>query len=187
MNSLLKKITIAEFYIKTLETKYKPQNIFVFWSGGKDSTVALHIIKNMYNYIPFPVVFKDSTLEFPEVYDFVKTISLKWNINLIWDTLPQKIVNKINSVPTIELKRKILNKEKDILARRINADGDCKCIINGIRWFEHFHSINAFFRKKGDITFLYPILHFTERDIWDYTHMFNMPYISLYNQGYNHF
>jgi phosphoadenosine phosphosulfate reductase len=29
-----------------------------------------------------------------------------------------------------------------------------------------------------------PILHFTERDIWDATHHFEIPYCPLYEQGY---
>jgi len=29
-----------------------------------------------------------------------------------------------------------------------------------------------------------PILHFTERDIWDNTHLHNLPYCSLYKIGY---
>lgn len=188
MHSLKDKITITEFYIKWIETKYQSGKIFVFWSGGKDSTVILHIIKNMHNdKVPFPVIFKDSTLEFPEVYNFIKTISKNWKIKLIWDVLDDNIVKKIKEAPDIESKRKILNKVKYEPISKIKSKYDCKGIINGIRWSEHFHSINTFIRQKDNFTFLYPILHFTENDIWDYTSRFQIPYVKLYDKGYNHF
>lgn len=46
-------------------------NIHVAFSGGIDSTVLLHITRDMYKNIP--AVFSDTGLEFPEIRSFVKS------------------------------------------------------------------------------------------------------------------
>lgn len=51
--------------------------VYVSFSGGKDSTVLLHIAREMYPGIE--AVFVDTGLEYPEVRDFVKSIeNVRW-------------------------------------------------------------------------------------------------------------
>lgn len=65
------KLRIREFYIY-----YKGQ-VYIAFSGGKDSTVLLHLIRSMYPDVP--AVFIDTGLEFPEIRNFVKTFD-----NVTW-------------------------------------------------------------------------------------------------------
>lgn len=48
----------------------KGENVYVSWSGGKDSTVLRHIAKSFYPDIT--CVYVDTGLEYPELKEFVK-------------------------------------------------------------------------------------------------------------------
>lgn len=58
---------IKEFY------KENKRNVYVSFSGGKDSTVLLELIRSIYPDIEG--VFVDTGLEYPEIKDFVKKTS----------------------------------------------------------------------------------------------------------------
>jgi 3'-phosphoadenosine 5'-phosphosulfate sulfotransferase (PAPS reductase)/FAD synthetase len=52
-------------------------NVYVSFSGGKDSTALLHQVRRIYPNVP--AVFVDTGLEYPEIRDFVKTVD-----NVVW-------------------------------------------------------------------------------------------------------
>lgn len=52
----------------------------VLWSGGKDSTVLLHLVRKQEPNII--VVHNNTGVEFPETEKFVKEIKEEWNLNL---------------------------------------------------------------------------------------------------------
>ena len=52
----------------------------VAWSGGKDSTVLLHLVRQ---HIPdVDVIFNDPGVDFPETYSFIESTANQWNLNL---------------------------------------------------------------------------------------------------------
>lgn len=58
---------------------YGTEGVYVSFSGGKDSTVLLDIVRNRMGYSEIPAVFVDTGLEYPEIRDFVKTFD-----NVVW-------------------------------------------------------------------------------------------------------
>lgn len=69
--SLDRKLRISQTRIIEWYEKFNGQ-VYVAFSGGKDSTVLLHIVRQLYPDVE--AVFVDTGLEYPEIKDFVKTI-----------------------------------------------------------------------------------------------------------------
>ena len=74
--SLERKIQVTQTRIIEWYMKNKG-NVYVSFSGGKDSTVLLDIVRKIYPDVP--AVFLDTGLEYPELREFVKTFS-----NVVW-------------------------------------------------------------------------------------------------------
>ena len=65
------KIRFTERRIEEWVKEFGVNGCYVSFSGGKDSTVLLHIVRNLYPEIE--AVFVDTGLEYPEIRSFVKT------------------------------------------------------------------------------------------------------------------
>ena len=78
-NDQLKQLQALPLNIKIRKTEQRIRewyehwegNVYVSFSGGKDSTVLLDIVRNLYPNVP--AVFSDTGLEYPEIKEFVKT------------------------------------------------------------------------------------------------------------------
>lgn len=73
---LSRKIQVTQTRIIEWYIKNKGQ-VYVSFSGGKDSTVLLDLVRRIYPEVPG--VFLDTGLEYPEIRDFVKTKE-----NIVW-------------------------------------------------------------------------------------------------------
>jgi len=71
LKETLSRMKIAEFY------HYLGGKVYISFSGGKDSTVLLHLIRSKFPDVE--AVFADTGLEFPEIRNFVKqTANVTW-------------------------------------------------------------------------------------------------------------
>ena len=67
------KIRMTETRIRGWVHEYGEDGVYVSFSGGKDSTVLLDIVRNRCGYKNIPAVFVDVPTQYPELRDFVKT------------------------------------------------------------------------------------------------------------------
>ena len=156
----------------------------VTFSGGKDSLVVLHLTRSLsWVTVPFPVFSIDTTVKFPETIKFRDRIASLWNLNLIVLTNSETAgiikIAKDKQACCQALKIQPLNEA----IVKYNVRG----LITAIRWDEQGartteQPISP--RVNPPHTRIHPILHFTEADIWDYIHAFELPYCELYDKGY---
>ena len=67
------KILMTQERIRNWVREYGEEGTCISFSGGKDSTVLLDIVRNRMGYKDIPAVFVDTGLEYPEIRDFVKS------------------------------------------------------------------------------------------------------------------
>ncbi len=161
-----------------------PNKIALAWTGGKDSTTTLHLLRELCSgKVPIPVLHTDTSAKFKEIYEFRDRIAREWQLNLL-------IERNEEAIKTIKI---AANKEEcclklkaEVIAGAIKKYG-WDALITGMRWDEQPDRVaETYFspREKPAHTRVHPILHFTEMDIWQYIKDNSVPYCSLYQRGY---
>ena len=169
--------------LKEAIEKFGMEKVAVAWSGGKDSTTVLHLIRQEFKKVIIPVVFIDTSVKFKEIYSFRDKLAKEWNLNLI-------IVKNEEALKTIKIAQ---NKEeccyllKTIPLREAITSHGWQALITAVRWDEQEARKNETYfspRENPPHTRIHPILHFRELDIWAYIRKYNIPYCELYHKGY---
>lgn len=137
MNSVeLKMLQSLPFELKVLKTQQRIREwvthfgvngVYVSFSGGKDSTVLLDIVRKMYPDVE--AVFVNTGLEYPEIQRFVKTFD---NVKLLYPEMSFKDVITTYGYP-------LLSKS---IASKIEASR------RGLKWAEKYFEGTAT-RKNG--------------------------------------
>lgn len=71
------KVSMTQQRIREWINQFGVEGVYVSFSGGKDSTVLLHLVREMYPDVP--AVFVDTGLEYPEIREFVKSFdNVEW-------------------------------------------------------------------------------------------------------------
>ncbi len=160
------------------------ESLVLTFSGGKDSLVVLHLTRSRCgDTVPFPVFSIDTTVKFPETIQFRDRIASLWNLDLI-------VLKNSETAGIIEIAK---DKQACCQALKIQPLNEAivkynvRGLITAIRWDEQGarateQPISP--RENPPHTRIHPILHFTEADIWDYIHAFELPYCELYDMGY---
>jgi len=181
-----KKVEKSIYIIRKAAKKYPSDKIGIAWTGGKDSTVLLHLVRLAFDgKVPFKVIFNDSTMEFEEIYEFIDKMKKLWGLDLITIKHSKKELKDFEATSDRERKKELSRLMKITAINHVVKKYKLKALIAGIRWDEHeSRSKETYFSKRKDHDRVHPILHFKEKDIWDYIHHFGVPYVNLYAKGY---
>ncbi len=154
------------------------------WTGGKDSTTILHMLRDLgQGRVPIQVLNIDTSVKFPEIYEFRDRLAAEWELDLI-------IARNDEALRTIQVaadQEECCTKLKtQVIADTIRRQG-WQALITGMRWDEQpERRQEEYFAPRSEPAHLrvHPLLHFTELDIWQYLKEHRVPYCSLYRQGY---
>lgn len=200
---------------------YDPAECAITWTGGKDSTTNLWLIRQvcLEENIDLPrVITIDEGDAFPEITGFLIRTSKKWHVDLKWlcnfdvlrccqshlnNTINVEDLNERNQA---ELKRIDFELSsfpfeaesytgnhlmKTVVLNQFIEENNIKLLFMALRRDEQAarRHDEYFTKHEGghlmpEHTRVSPILHFTERDIWDNIKLHNLPYCPLYKLGY---
>lgn len=201
--------------------KFTPDELAITWTGGKDSTTTLWIIRQVCqeDNIKLPKVMTiDEFDSFEEIHDFLNKYTKEWNLDIEW-CRNDDVVKAAGGKLFATVKVKGLNERNQAELKRIGFEEDSfpfeaesytgnhlmktvmfntyierhhvKGIFQGLRRDEQAARVeDDYFEEKEAAhlipghTRIKPILHFTERDIWDNIKINKIPYCILYEQGY---
>ena len=116
-------------------------NVYVSFSGGKDSTVLAHLVHDMYPEVP--LVFCNTGLEYPEIQAFAKKMGAefirpKMNFSEVISTYGYPIISKENA-EAIHYARKIRNGTEETKGRTGHRRRKLTCkdssVFNKTKWF----------------------------------------------------
>jgi len=207
--------------IRQAYKQFKPEDMAIAWTGGKDSTLSLYCWHKtcLEDGLKMPQVMTISEFDvFEEIDDFMTQIARAWELDLVWCT-NQDLINAASGKLNNIVKVKDLNKRNQDELKRINFTEDSfpfeaesytgnhlmktvvfnkyiedhskKLMVQGLRRDEQTaRAADEYFEKKEaanlipEHTRVKPILHFTERMLWNTYATFPIPYCVLYERGY---
>lgn len=151
-SNIYQKIDHAIMVIEQFCTK--TQNPTIAFSGGKDSTVLMHLIRNIMKK-DIPALFVNTGNEFPEVIKFAS----------------KKYTNVTTIRPKIHLP-KIISKYNCI-----TGEMGCESMLRQKAWLRT--GCNTFGKHSKSK----PFSIWTERDIWEYKKIFDVEFCEIYNDN----
>ncbi len=183
MNFSEKAERSREIIMSTVE-KYNSEKLGVLFTGGKDSIVTLHLIRQMFGgNVPFKVIWIDTSVKFPENKAFVEKMKKLWQLKL-YTFKNEDALKDIQIAHNRDLCCKHLKTEPLMMA--VRALG-LKALITGERQDEdhnRYAETNLSEWPESLHIKINPIKHFSAEDVWNYIENYHVPYCSLYQKGY---
>lgn len=162
-------------------------NLAVAFSGGKDSLVMLHLALNENPDIP--VVYNNTTVEFPETLQYVKKLRKEWRFDLRVTKCEVPFLKAVRRKGwATHEDRWCCKPYKDSPARKFLLENGIDAEITGTTRTESIYrrSLKAFKwpKKEPQMIRVHPIYDWNYWEVWRYIRENNLPYNPLYNKGY---
>jgi len=218
---LAKKMADAQQIVQEALQRYGAGRLAVAWTGGKDSTLVLYIVRQACREAgtPLPPCFCiDEGDMFPEIRAFIERVGAQWDADVRMlhnDDVSRAAGGRMGAGVRVadldarnraEIERLGYDEDafiyepesfvgnhlmKTAVLNRYLFDSGVAGFFGGIRWDEQAARADETHISPREATpcspthvRISPILHFTERDVWDTTHHLGIPYCALYAEGY---
>ena len=168
------KVQIAIDRIRQFEP---PEGYYVAFSGGKDSCVVLDLVKRAG--VKYDAHYNLTTVDPPELVYYIREHHADVEVHKPKETMWQLIARK--GMLPMRTRRYCCEVLKE-------GGGKGRLVVTGVRWAE---SVRRSKRRMVETCmtdnskrYLHPIIDWTEYDIWEYIHTNDLPYCSLYDEGF---
>lgn len=188
------KLTDTNAIIKHHLDEFNGKTVLSF-SGGKDSTLVLYLIRQVEPNIE--VVFNDTGVEYPETKEFVQSLKDLWQLNLLvvpplktfwqcWDEYGPRRGKRGNHKNTARCCYWL--KEKPMI-QAIKEHGwlgmftGVTAVESRIRMFVARDKGQCYHNVQWNLCKIHPILWWTEAEVWAFTKDNRLPFNPLYAKG----
>lgn len=116
----------AKEVVRETFKKFTPEELAITWTGGKDSTTTLWIIRQVCqeDNIKLPKVMTiDEGDSFPEIHDFLNKWAKEWKLDLEW-CINQDVIDAAGGKLNAIIKVKDLNERNQAEIKRIGYEED---------------------------------------------------------------
>lgn len=154
------------------------EKLAVLCSFENECVVTMHLIREIYGETNFPIIFIDHGQHFPEVYEFKEKLSNLWNLQVI-SIKPKKEYDEVKEdkkeccywLKTEPFQRAVNENQLKAVCIPTHSDADDSSESVEKREDEKFYRV-------------YPLLDWSENEIWRYIRINKLLYCSLYDKGY---
>ena len=165
--------------IDLLKAHEPPEGYYLAFSGGKDSCVIKELARM--SGVKFDVWYNNTTIDPPELVQFIRKhhADVKWN-QPKHGAMMSRVANKPGLPPTRSMRWCCSEYKEGGGKGRVKVIGvrAAESKARARRWTE----VSA--DAKGDVC-ICPIVHWTDDQVWDFIESRNLPYCSLYDEGWN--